>query len=59
MSIDTSKMDADESIAYHMAKSLWPDDEASFEREWLRCRQRRERQALREKQRSDKRKSKT
>jgi len=34
--IDTSQMDADESIAYCTAKSLWPDDEASFELEWLR-----------------------
>jgi hypothetical protein len=31
------------------ARSLWPGDEASFEREQLRCKHRRERQALREK----------
>ena len=40
--IDTSQMDADEGVAYCIAKSLWPDDEASFEREWQRVRHERQ-----------------
>jgi hypothetical protein len=47
--IDISTMDANEFVGYCMAKSLWPDDEASFEREWLRCKHQRELRALREK----------
>ena len=42
VTIDTSHMNADEFIGYCTAKSLWPDDEASFEREWLRVRRERE-----------------
>lgn len=53
--IDINALDADELVNYAMCRGFRPGSEESFEREWLRRKQRRERQALREKHKIQKR----